>query len=471
MLSSRVFFIKPFSRLLCLNIRMEDDIGLIERYTAGDDSAVEELVMKYQRPLYAFICRMTNDMEEAKDITQKTFMNAVSGMKNFRRRASFRTWLYQIALNACLNHIRQRRPEEIEVEESIAGNQLGALSLLMEKQRHDAIRDAADRLPVRQRAAVILRAYEGLSCEETAVVMGCSEGAVKAQVMFDWCDQHMAALGAHWTRYSLLAAWPLIEPTLGNGYNWSANGPNGSPDAILGAVYAPGNDIHAVVNIQSLSFGTGTPTRSPFTNPTEYRDFVRALAERYDGDGFFDAPGSIKVDYFQLANEVQDWFDRYADEADRGADKYGQAAQVTLEALRSANPDAQLIMMGGFSRDGADVTLEDSYKQAILAMQKYGVKPAAIDIHWWFTSTNGVTWQSPVMLDARAFLDSIGWQDVQIWSMEDGVWTGCPARQTSMTEEEQAMTGRQYLHTSTRGGAILPCSTSSGARGAPAMSH
>jgi len=255
------------------------------------------------------------------------------------------------------------------------------------------------------------------------------------QAMFDWCDQHMAALGAHWTRYSLLAAWQLIEPTLGGGYNWSANGPNGAPDTMLGAVYAPGNDIHAVVNIQALSLGTGTPNRSPFTNPMEYSAFVQALAERYDGDGIGDAPGSIKVDYFQLANEVQDWFDRGLT-----ADQYGEAAKITLEALRAGNPNARLIMMGGFSGGGTTTTLENRYKQAIQAMADRGVKPAAIDIHWWFWPTEGSAWQSPVILDARAYLDSLGLQDVQIWSMEDGAWTGCPANLPSLTEEEQALT-------------------------------
>jgi len=254
------------------------------------------------------------------------------------------------------------------------------------------------------------------------------------QEMFDWCDQHMAVLGAHWTRYSLLAAWQLIEPTLGAGYNWSADGPNGVPDTILGAVYAPGNDIHAVVNIQSLSLEIGTPTRSPFTNETEYRAFVQALAERYDGDGVDDAPGSIKVDYFQLANEVQDWFDRGLT-----ADQYGEAAQITLDALRSVNPNAQIVMVGTYAEDTGGV-LENRYKQAIQAMNNRGVKPAAIDIHWWYWTTASSDWQSPVITDARAYLDSIGWQDVQIWSMEEGAWSGCPANRITLTEEDQAVT-------------------------------
>jgi len=275
----------------------------------------------------------------------------------------------------------------------------------------------------------------GVYMSHTLPTKFMQDEGLTSQAMNDWTDQHMAALGAHWTRYSLLAAWQLIEPTIGGGYNWSANGPNGAPDTILSAVYAPGNDIHTVLNIQALSFGTGTPTRSPFTNQTEYRAFVQALAERYDGDGVSDAPGNIKVDYFQLANEVQDWFDRGLT-----ADQYGEAAQITMEALLAANPSAKLIVMGGFSRGGTEVTLEDRYKQAIQAMKNRGVKPMAIDLHWWFWITDGLPWQSSVVQDARAYLDSIGWQDVQIWSMEDGAWSGCPANLTTLTEEEQALT-------------------------------
>lgn len=159
---------------------MDEDNRLIERYIAGDDRAIEELVVRYQKQIYAFVYRMTKDMEEAKDLTQKTFLNAVKGIRDFRRASSFKTWLYQIALNSSLNHIRRNQPEEVEIDESIAGNQRGALSVLIEKERKEDIRNSMDGLPERQRLAVILRAYEGLSCDETAGVMGCSEGAVKA---------------------------------------------------------------------------------------------------------------------------------------------------------------------------------------------------------------------------------------------------------------------------------------------------
>ncbi len=159
---------------------MDEDIGLVERCSAGDERAVEEIVVKYQKKVFAFIYRMTYDLEESKDLTQKTFLNAFEGIRGFRKEASLKTWLYRIALNTGLNHLRRKRPEESEVDESIACDKAGALSSLIDKERSELVRRCLGGLPERQRLAVILRVYDGLSCSEVAGVMGCSEGAVKA---------------------------------------------------------------------------------------------------------------------------------------------------------------------------------------------------------------------------------------------------------------------------------------------------
>ena len=74
----------------------------------------------------------------------------------------------------------QRRRKEVELDESVSENHGGALSSIIDKELKDHVKQAVDFLPERQKLSVILRAYEGMSCEETARVMGCSEGAVKA---------------------------------------------------------------------------------------------------------------------------------------------------------------------------------------------------------------------------------------------------------------------------------------------------
>ena len=78
---------------------MEEDTRLVERYRSGYNDAIEELVMKYQKQIYAFVYRIINDPEEAKDLTQKTFLKAFHAIGGFRKEASFKTWLYKIAMN------------------------------------------------------------------------------------------------------------------------------------------------------------------------------------------------------------------------------------------------------------------------------------------------------------------------------------------------------------------------------------
>lgn len=159
---------------------MENDIGLVERCIAGDANAAEELVIRYQEKIYSLIYRMVNDMEEAKDLTQKTFINAVNGVSGFRKDSSLKTWLYQIAINTSLNHLRKNRYKEVALDESIRADYPETLSSIIEEEKKKHIKNSLDMLPKRQRLAIVLRVYEGLSCSDTAKIMGCTEGAVKA---------------------------------------------------------------------------------------------------------------------------------------------------------------------------------------------------------------------------------------------------------------------------------------------------
>jgi len=158
---------------------MNEERELVNKAIDGNEQAIEVLVRRYERMVYAFAYRMVGDMEEAKDITQDIFIRAMRGLKGFRRESSFRTWLYRIAVNVCLNHKRAQRAVEIEIDERVRLNHKDSLTTMIEEERKRSIRDALDSLPPQQRLAITLRAYEGLSLKETAKVMGCSEGAVK----------------------------------------------------------------------------------------------------------------------------------------------------------------------------------------------------------------------------------------------------------------------------------------------------
>jgi RNA polymerase sigma-70 factor (ECF subfamily) len=160
--------------------QMEEDFGLIDEYLSGESSAFERLVLKYQKQIYALAYRMLNDKEEAKDMTQETFVKMMRGVSGFKRHSSFKTWLYQIAINTCINRLKQRRNKETYQEDLIVDGGHGHGAEWIEKEKKDRIRAGLQGLTERERLAMVLRVYEGMSCSETAKVMGCSEGAVKA---------------------------------------------------------------------------------------------------------------------------------------------------------------------------------------------------------------------------------------------------------------------------------------------------
>lgn len=159
---------------------MEEDRKLIEGFKTGETAAFERLVVKYQKQIYALIYRITNDMEDAKDLTQKTFCSAFKGLEAFREDASFKTWLYRIAINTGLNHIKKKKPKETDLKDDILGNNASALRTMLDNEQRENIKKALAKLPERQKLAVTLRVYDDMSCSETSAVMGCSEGAVKA---------------------------------------------------------------------------------------------------------------------------------------------------------------------------------------------------------------------------------------------------------------------------------------------------
>lgn len=157
-----------------------DDQALVQGFLDGEEGAAEELVRRYQKKIYALAYRMVYDMENAKDITQRVFTNAIQGLRDFRKESSFKNWLYTIAMNLCLNERKKDRYSHDELDDSIASNEKGVLTSLIDREEKDRIRAGIQDLPERQRAALVLRVYEQLSCKETASVMGCTEGAVKA---------------------------------------------------------------------------------------------------------------------------------------------------------------------------------------------------------------------------------------------------------------------------------------------------
>lgn len=154
---------------------------VIERCKAGDLSAFEVLFERYGRKLYGLCLRMSGNQEDAEDLLQEVFVILLNKIKSFRGESKFSTWLYRVAVNTCLNHIRKRRDDVITLE----GEQIPPLESNFDGDqavKRAALRRAIVGLPPGYRAAVILHDIQGFNHKEIAEIMGISEGASKSQL-------------------------------------------------------------------------------------------------------------------------------------------------------------------------------------------------------------------------------------------------------------------------------------------------
>lgn len=160
---------------------MDEDLDLIARVDAGEREAFDELVIKYQKPLYSLIYRMVSNHEDAADILQKTFIKAFTGLRSFERRSSFKTWLYQIAINLVKNLYRDRgRAAYVHIDDVVIRKNPRTLESLIHKENVLLLQRALGELPEKQRITLILRVQEGKKFEEVASIMKCSLGTAKA---------------------------------------------------------------------------------------------------------------------------------------------------------------------------------------------------------------------------------------------------------------------------------------------------
>jgi len=164
---------------------MDEDLELITRTRAGEREAFDELVRKYQKQLYAMLFRMLSNHEDASDILQKAFIKAFTGLDRFEFRSSFRTWLYQIAINLAKNVYRDRsRVERVSLDDVVLGRDPRIVEKLIHKENRQLLRRALANLPDKQRITLILRVQEGRKFDEIAELMNCSTGTAKTNYHF-----------------------------------------------------------------------------------------------------------------------------------------------------------------------------------------------------------------------------------------------------------------------------------------------
>ena len=160
---------------------MDEDLDLIKRAAAGEREAFDELVLKYQKPLYSLLYRMVSSREDAADLLQNAFVKAFKNLGSFERRSSFKTWLYQIAINLAKNVYRDRsRAEYVSIENVVIRRNPRTLETLIVKENRMLLRQAVAGLPEKQRITLLLRIQEDKKFDEIADIMKCSVGTAKA---------------------------------------------------------------------------------------------------------------------------------------------------------------------------------------------------------------------------------------------------------------------------------------------------
>ncbi|HEY3249685.1 MAG TPA: RNA polymerase sigma factor [Ignavibacteria bacterium] len=160
------------------------DIELIKQFKNGDVKGYNEIVRKYQKQVYWVIRRIVQDHDETDDITQEVFIKVYSALKDFREEANLFTWLYRIATNFAINHIRKVKIKNTVsfevVTEVIEYQEKKADEAIDDQRKRKILEEAIETLPPQQRAVFNMRYYDELPYEEISKILGKSVGGIKA---------------------------------------------------------------------------------------------------------------------------------------------------------------------------------------------------------------------------------------------------------------------------------------------------
>jgi RNA polymerase sigma-70 factor (ECF subfamily) len=157
----------------------DEDQAWIEQSLQGDPSAFEPLVRRYQKRIHVLAFRMTGSLADADDLAQEVFVQAFQRLAQFRRESRFSTWLHRIAVHQAL-HWLARQDHRQRLHQSWTEETLAATTA--PNPACSEVQSALLKLPAKQRAAIVLTIYDGLSHAEAAHILGCSENTVSWRV-------------------------------------------------------------------------------------------------------------------------------------------------------------------------------------------------------------------------------------------------------------------------------------------------
>jgi RNA polymerase sigma-70 factor (ECF subfamily) len=178
-------------------LEADSDSEVVRKVQAGDVAAFDQLILKYRQRVYGIIYNLTSNREDASDLTQEAFIKSFQSIHRFQGQSSFFTWLYRIAVNSTLSHLRKSRLrtffslEKINEDDPVSRELIAAVTDPNGAERGAHVRELQERLneafqklSIRHRTVVTLFEIDGLSHQQIAEVMDCSVGTVRSRLHY-----------------------------------------------------------------------------------------------------------------------------------------------------------------------------------------------------------------------------------------------------------------------------------------------
>jgi RNA polymerase sigma-70 factor (ECF subfamily) len=167
------------------------DEELVARSRGGDQESFNQLILRWERPIYALAYRVIGREDDARDVCQEAFLRAFRALPGFKGQAKFSSWLYRITLNLCRDWIRRRRrapvlqmPEGVDPMELAAerGEVESIENVAARRELTTVVEQAMALLPEEQRTTIVLKEYHGMTFQEIADLQGCPLSTVKTRL-------------------------------------------------------------------------------------------------------------------------------------------------------------------------------------------------------------------------------------------------------------------------------------------------
>lgn len=174
----------------------DSDFVVVRQVQSGDVAAFDKLIRKYRERVFGVIYNLTSNREDTADLTQEAFIKAFQSINRFQGQSSFFTWLYKIAVNNSLTHLRKNRMRSFfsleKLQEDNSDPELinrltdgtGADRDAYLHELQEKLNEALQKLSIKHRTVITLFEIDGLSHSEIADIVGCSEGTVRSRLHY-----------------------------------------------------------------------------------------------------------------------------------------------------------------------------------------------------------------------------------------------------------------------------------------------